>query len=40
MNGGMKSCVMPCCGYRLFDSYVLGGVDVLYEKLLENGHGE
>jgi len=25
---------------RLFDSYVLGGVDVLYEKLLENGHGE
>ena len=24
----------------LFDSYVLGGVDVLYEKLLENGHGE
>ena len=24
----------------LFDSYVLGGVDLLYEKLLENGHGE
>ena len=24
----------------LFDSYVLGGVDVLYEKLLEKGHTE
>jgi len=24
----------------LFDSYVLGGVDVLYEKLLANGHKE
>jgi hypothetical protein len=24
----------------LFDSYVLGGVELLYEKLLENGHSE
>ena len=24
----------------LFDSYVLGGVDLLYEKLLEKGHSE
>lgn len=24
----------------LFDSYVLGGVDLLFEKLLENGHVE
>ena len=24
----------------LFDSYVLGGVDLLYEKLLGNGHNE